>query len=71
MHNALEETVQSVLPKKERGDEREDKEKEREEKEGECEEEYGRTRTMVSQDVVIIKAIDRKEDNGDRSNNDD
>ncbi len=58
MHNALEETVQSVFPKKEGGEEGEDKEKKREEKEGGGEEEYGRMRTMVSQDNVNLKAID-------------
>ena len=34
--NALEETVRSVFPKKEAGEEGEDKEKDREEKEGGC-----------------------------------
>jgi hypothetical protein len=57
VHNVLEETVQSVFLKKEGGEEGEDKEKEREEKEGGGEEEYGRTRTMVSQDNVNLKAI--------------
>jgi hypothetical protein len=59
-----------VFPKKEGGEEGEDKEKEREEKEGGGEEEYGKTRTMVSQDDVNLKAIDCNEDNSNRSDND-
>ncbi len=39
--------------------------------EGGGEEEYGRTRTMVSQDYVNSKAINRNEDNSDKSNNND
>jgi hypothetical protein len=60
-----------VFPKKEGGEEGEDKEKEREEKEGGGEEEYARIRTMVSQDDVNLKAIDHNEDNSNRSNNND
>jgi hypothetical protein len=48
-----------VFPKKEGGEEGEDKEKEREENDGRGEEEYGRTRMMVSQDDVNLKAINR------------
>jgi hypothetical protein len=60
-----------VFPKKEGGEEGEDKEKKREEKEGGGEEEYGRTRTMVPQDNVDLKAIDCNEDNSNRSDNND
>ncbi len=59
-----------MFPKKEGGEEGEDKEKEREEKEGGGEEEYDRTRMMASQDNVDSKAINHNEDNGDRSDND-
>jgi hypothetical protein len=71
VHNALEETVQSVFPKKEGGEGGEDKEKEREEKEGGGEEEYGRMRTMVSQENVHLKAINCNEDYSKRSDNND
>ncbi len=60
-----------MFPKKEGGEEGEDKEKEREKKEGGGEEEYGRTRAMVSQDNVDLKAINCNDDNSNRSNNND
>ncbi len=71
MNNALEDTVQSVFPKKDGGEEGEDKEKEREEKEGGGEEDYGRMRMMASLEDVDLKAINCNEDNGNRSNNND
>ncbi len=71
VHNALEETVWSVFPKKEGGEEGEDTEKEREEKEEGGEEEYGRTRMMVPWDDVDLKAINCNEDNSNRSNKND
>ena len=66
VHNALEETFKSVFSK-------EDGEEEvgEVEKEGEKEEEEEDGRTIVSRDDVLSTAIDRDEDNGDGSDDDD